>query len=83
MVLTKTTRLGTSIEKDIEYLKTNYKDAIPSVKKKAEYLYNVCEKKNLKFNHNNLEIFFLSITIAVLHIVKLEKMKKEYQVRKN
>jgi len=45
MVLTKTTRLGTSIEKDIEYLKTNYKDANPYIKKKADYLYNVCEKK--------------------------------------
>jgi len=81
MVLTKTTRLGTSIEKDIEYLKINYKDANPDVTKKADYLYKVC-KNNLKFNDNNLEIFsfFLSLTIAVLHIVKLEKMKKEYQV---
>jgi hypothetical protein len=41
MVLTKTTRLGTSIENDTENLKTNYKDEHPDVKKKADYLHKV------------------------------------------
>ncbi len=40
-VLTKTTRLGTSIEKDIEYSKINYKDGPADVKKKADYLHKV------------------------------------------